>query len=61
MALILGNFICVSRPFRIVSGVTLNANIKIEGMGGGHHCGGILALSSLQNCLNSGTLEGFRA
>lgn len=35
MALILGNFICVSRPFRIVSGVTLNANIKIEGMGGG--------------------------
>ncbi len=25
----------VSRPFRIVSGVTLNANIKIEGMGGG--------------------------
>lgn len=35
MALILGNFSCVSRPFRIVSGVTLNANIKIEGMGVG--------------------------
>lgn len=33
MALILGNLICASRPFRIVSGVTLNANIKIEGIG----------------------------
>ena len=26
-----------------------------------HHCGGILAHSSLQNCFNSATLEGFRA